>query len=124
MALSLFDGATGANGLGVYGDAGSINDGNWHHLVHTFDRVKGMVTYLDGVEAHYVARVGSSVAAAGDVDTGHPATIGQDPTGRYPESGYADIDDLGVWRRALTALEAASIYMAAVTNGLSFTGGP
>src|SRR5262249_27334002 len=36
-AFSLFDGGTGVNGLGVYGDVGSINDGNWHHLVHTID---------------------------------------------------------------------------------------
>jgi len=58
------------------------------------------------------------------VDTGNPATIGQDPTGQYKESGSANIDDLGVWRKSLTALEAASIYMAAVSNHLSFTGSP
>jgi hypothetical protein len=123
-AFSLFDGATGANGIGVYGDAGSINDGGWHHLVHTIDRVRGMVTYLDGVAAPYAVEAGSSIAAAGNIDTGRPANIGQDPTGRYPESGSADIDDLGVWRRALTALEAGSIYMAGVSNHLSFTGSP
>ncbi len=123
-AFSLFDGATGANGIGVYGDAGSINDGNWHHLVHTIDRINGMVTYLDGVVAHYVVAGGTSVAAAGNIDTGWPATIGQDPTGHYQESGSADIDDLGVWHRALSALEAGSIYMAGVSNHLSFTGPP
>jgi hypothetical protein len=123
-AFSLFDAATGNNGIGVYGDVGSINDGNWHHLVHTIDRVKGMVSYLDGVSAHYTVQGGSSVAAAGNIDTGRAATIGQDPTGKYRESGSADIDDLGVWRRALTALEASSIYMAGVSNHLSFTGPP
>ena len=123
-AFSLFDAATGANGIGVYGDAGSINDGNWHHLVHTIDRVNGLMTYLDGVPVRYVVAAGSSVAEAGNIDTGQPATIGQDPTGLYPESGSADIDDLGVWHRALTALEASSIYMAAVSNHLSFTGPP
>src|SRR5437870_4610701 len=53
-ALSLYN-ATGAYGFGVYGDAGSINDGNWHHLVHTFDRTNGMVTYLDGNATHYTS---------------------------------------------------------------------
>jgi hypothetical protein len=123
-ASSLFDAATGANGIGVYGGAGSINDGNWHHLVHTVDRVNGVVTYLDGVAVNYAVEAGSSAAEAGNIDTGHPATIGQDPTGLYPESGSADIDDLGVWHRALTALEASSIYMAAVSNHLSFIGPP
>jgi hypothetical protein len=123
-ALSLFDAATDQNGIGVYGNAGSINDGNWHHLVHSIDRVNGMVTYLDGVAASYVVEGGSSVAAAGNIDTGRPANIGQDPSGKYAETGSADMDDLGVWRRALTALEAGSIYMAGVSNHLSFTGSP
>jgi hypothetical protein len=34
------------------------------------------------------------------------------------------MDDLGVWRRALTALEASGIYLAGVSNHLSFTGPP
>jgi len=123
-ALSIFDGATGANGFGLYGDAGSINDGGWHHLVHTFDRIHGTVTYLDGLVAHYTLEGGSTLSSSFDVDTGNPANIGQDPTGQYPQTGSADIDDLGVWHKALTALEAASIYMAAVSNHLSFTGAP
>ncbi|PWU14340.1 MAG: hypothetical protein C5B50_17320 [Verrucomicrobia bacterium] len=123
-AFSLFDAATASNGLGVYGDAGSINDGNWHHLVHTIDRTNGLVTYLDGVVAHFVVGGGSSIASAGNIDTGHPANIGQDPTGQYPESGSADMDDLGVWHKTLTALEAGSIYMAGVSNHLSFSGPP
>jgi hypothetical protein len=123
-AVSLFDAATGSSGIGIYGNTDSINDGNWHHLVHTIDRANGIITYLDGVAAGYVVAGGSSIAAAGNIDTGRPATIGQDPTGKYRESGSADMDDLGVWRRALTALEASSIYMAGVSNHLSFTGPP
>jgi hypothetical protein len=119
-ALSLYD-ATGVNGFGGYGDAGSINDGNWHHLVHIFDRTNGMVTYLDGLPAAF-DNMGGATAVPTNVDTGNPAVIGQDPTGHYPETCSADIDDLGVWRRALTALEAASIYLAAASNHMSFTG--
>ncbi len=123
-ALSLMDAATSQNGIGVYGGDSSINDGHWHHLVHTIDRVNGMVTYLDGSAAPYVVEGGSSVAAAGNIDTGRAAVIGQDPTGKYAESGSADMDDLGVWRRALTPLEAGSIYAAGISNHLSFTGSP
>jgi hypothetical protein len=123
-AVSVLNPANPANGFAAYGDANSINDGSWHHLVHTFDRANGVsVTYLDGVAANYTPQAGS-IATAGNIDTGQPATIGQDPTGQYPEAGSGDIDDLGVWRRSLTALEAASIYMAGVSNHLSFTGSP
>ena len=69
--------------------------------------------------------VGTTPAAATatiDDTPPHPATIGQDPTGHYGETGSADIDDLGVWRRSLTQLEVASIYIAGVSNKLSFTG--
>jgi hypothetical protein len=119
-ALSLYD-VTAANGFGVYGAANSINDGNWHHLVHTFDRTSGMLTYLDGLPAAF-NNMGGATAVTTNVDTGHAAVIGQDPTGKYTESGSADIDDLGVWRRTLTSLEAASIYLAAASNHMTFTG--
>jgi hypothetical protein len=121
-AMSVFD--VNANGIGVYGDVGSINDGAWHHLVHVMDRQAGMVTYLDGIPAHYARQTGSTIAppnADMDATPPHPATIGQDPTGHYGETGSADIDDLGVWRRTLTPLEAASIYVAGL-NKISFGG--
>jgi len=109
-AFSVFD-ATGA-GTGGHGPIGSINDGGWHHLLYVLDRTAGSVTYLDGVVSTYTQQQGTSFTAAGDISTGAPATIGQDPSGRYPELGSAEIDELGVWRRALTPLEAASVYMA------------
>lgn len=122
-AASIYD--TAGNGVGVYGDIGSINDGLWHHLVHVIDRTKGMVTYLDGSVANSTRQAGTTAAAAGNLDSTPPkaASIGQDPTGTYGETGTGDIDDLGVFRKALTPLEAASIYIAAVSNNLSYVNG-
>lgn len=103
------------NGTGVYGVNDSINDGNWHHLVHTFDRSGYGITYLDGVQvdSHAVANVGS-------IDQAAQTCIGQDPTGKYGETGEADIDDVGMWRRVLSPLEAASIFVAGESNAVSF----
>ena len=42
-AVSIF-GSTG--GAEYYGDLGSINDGNWHHLVHVMDRGAGTIANL------------------------------------------------------------------------------
>ena len=81
-----------------------------------------MTTYLDGVLAHFSKRSGTTAADAGDIESGYAPCIGQDPSGGYFEAGEAWIDDLGVWRRALTPLEAQSIFMAASANNLSFTG--
>lgn len=120
-AFSLYD--ADSNGVGVYGEqltgTGQINDGEWNHLIYVFDRVNGATVYRNGRIVNGERQSGTSIIDAGDIDTGDPAVIGQDPTGSYPESGSADIDDFGVWRRALTPLEAASIYMAGM-NGKSF----
>ncbi len=122
--FSVFDGSSA--GTAGHGPVGSINDGAWHHLVYVMDRRAGNVTYLDGVVSPFTREGTTStvLSAAGDINTGAAATIGQDPLGQYGEKGSADIDDLGVWRRALTPLEAASIYVAAARNKLSYVGGP
>jgi hypothetical protein len=52
-----------------------------------------------------------------------PATIGQNPTRLYQETGSGEIDGLGVWRRALTPLEAVSLYTVGL-NGQSFKDQP
>ena len=121
-AMSIFDAA--GNGVGGRGEIGSVNDGNWHHLVHVFDRNAGNFNYLDGVAVKLNKQAGTSAKAAGNVDTGRWLTIGQDPTGSYGETGAGNMDDLGIWKKALTPLEAASIYIAGVSNLLSFTGAP
>jgi hypothetical protein len=116
--------ANSVAGEGVYGPVGSINDGNWHNLVYIIDRVKGASVYLDGTLSQGTVQAGTTVVGIGNINSINAATIGQDPTGLYPQPGTANIDDLGVWQRALTPLEAASIYIAAVSNQLSFVGTP
>lgn len=106
-----------SSGINVYGAVGSINDGGWHHLLFSFNRTGSGVTYLDGkvVDSRVISTVG-------DLDTATATVIGQDPSGKYPESGEADVDDMGIWKRALTPLEAAAIYLAGSVNGKSFNG--
>jgi hypothetical protein len=125
-SFSIFDGTN--NGEAVFGDVGSINGPNsfngsdWHSLIYVIDRVNGASVYLDGVAAHQNIQAGSSVVGIGNINSTNSATIGQDPTGVYPQPGSANIDDLGVWNRALTPLEAASIFTAGSINQLSFVG--
>jgi hypothetical protein len=123
-------------GVGVYGDSFTaanpalIDDGNWHSLIYVIDRTLGATVYLDGTNAHQNVEEGTTAAAAGNLNSTNSATIGQDPTGLYAQpaqggqSGTFNIDDLGVWAKALTPLEAASIYMAAISNQVSFISVP
>jgi hypothetical protein len=99
----------------VYGANNSINNGNWHHLLHTVDRTGYAVTYLDGVQSD--SRLATGI---GNMNTPGPINIGQDPTAAYPEQGSATIDDMAIWRRSLSAYEAYSIYYAATNSNSSF----
>jgi Concanavalin A-like lectin/glucanases superfamily/Immunoglobulin I-set domain len=126
----------GTNNVNVNGPANSINDGGWHHFVMAVDRASHTVnTYSDGVLS-----VRTDIASLGSLDVGGPVTIGQDPTGSYPfaitnasatdfagwvPAASATLDDIGIWRRALTPLEVAQIESAGRTAGHSFdTVGP
>ena len=111
--------ADGSYNLACVGGASSINDGNWHNVISSFTRTNKAQTYLDGL---LVANV--SITSVGDLDTGEPTVVGQDPTGVYDDylddSVVFDLNDLAVWRRALTPLEAGGIYLVGASNKVSF----
>jgi hypothetical protein len=107
------DWSLGLNSDTVY-TGGAINDGNWHHLTYVQARSSFGYVYLDGALA-----LTYLLSSAGDLDTGKTVTIGQDPTGTYAATSEFTLDDIGVWRRALTPFEVASIYTAGV-NGVTF----
>jgi hypothetical protein len=104
------------NNLDVNGPNDSINNAQWHNFVLSVDRSGNIAkSYLDGV---LVAQ--ASLTGLGNLDNGGPVVIGQDPTGLYPEAGQFSLDDIGLWRRALTPLEVAQIESAGRTAGRSF----
>lgn len=91
----------------------SINNGAWHHIVLTIDKA-GMLaaTYVDGAQVDL-----RSITGLGSLDTTNNVVFGQDPSGTYGETsninGSYSIDDVGIWRRALSSYEAESIYAVA-----------
>ena len=107
----------GTNNIDVNGSQ-TINDNNWHHFLLTVDRTGAVAdSYLDGV---HTAR--QSIASLGGLDYHdyYPIAIGQDPRGLYGEPGSANVDDIGIWRRALTPTEAAIIASTGSSTGRSF----
>ncbi|HEY5908981.1 MAG TPA: LamG-like jellyroll fold domain-containing protein [Verrucomicrobiae bacterium] len=108
-------------GIDADGATNSINDGNWHSVVNTFDRAGLGNTYLDGilVDSRPISGFTDSL------DSANAVNIGQVGTGNYYVVFGADVDDLGVWRRALSPAEAESIYLVGQNYGTSFdTYGP
>ena len=93
-------------------------DTNWHHLVGTYDG-KTMKLFVDGV-------LEGENPMSMDMDSipTMPIYIGARATGTSPYTGFADpfgglIDEVGIWRRALTPEEVEALYNG--NSGLPFS---
>jgi hypothetical protein len=101
----------GANGTRVDGAGGQVADGLWHHLAVTYQRGGLAVLYRDGVPT----ATNSLSASPGTIDSGLPLNVGQDGNGNYTYGNTVEIqdallDDLGVWKRALSTKEVEFIH--------------
>jgi hypothetical protein len=100
-----------------------IRDGQWHHILVAFQRTSAAITYLDGNQIDSASIAPDADQPVGTVDTeadGLSLFLGNDGTGAYTDNGSSEIDmlidDLGIWRRALTSIEAGRIYQAGLTG--------
>lgn len=95
-----------------------FSDGAWHLSTVTWDRTANVVSvYLDGV---LVTTSDISPNGSASMNAGYPTLIGGSGSGKYSSTG--DIDDLGIWTRALRPEEITAIYGRG-TNGLPLTSG-
>jgi hypothetical protein len=112
-----------------FDSAVNMTDGQWHHVVFSVQRGGAMRTFIDGVLLNTQASVNAGNSPT-TIDTdpaindnqnctgngtrnANAINIGQDGRGIYNISiTNALMDDLGIWRRALTPQEAVAIYHA------------
>lgn len=81
----------------------------WWLLVATFDR-DGAATLYAGSPNGKLFVVSEGIQNVGDITSSLNWNIGQDGTGSYAYNLKADLDDLAIWRRALTLDEVRQIY--------------
>ena len=92
-----------------------VRDGAWHNIVFSFARGAIVNVMVDGGLINTRADL-----TTGNIDTddlGYTVNVGQDGRGTYTDGGSAGItnaliDDVGIWRRAVSPQEAAAIYKA------------
>jgi hypothetical protein len=92
-----------------------VRDGTWHNILLSHARGAIVSVYTDGV-----LTITKPDLTTGNIDTddlGYGVNIGQDGQGNYTDNGGAGItnaliDDVGIWRRALSSQEASAIYTA------------
>ena len=107
------------SGINKYGPDNTIPAGEWHHLVFVLDPGKTMKVFQDG---ELVSTTDISSIAVSDMwldNERYLMNIGQDGTGNYGESVEMLMDDMGIWKTALSDINARSIYYAGI-NGNSF----
>ncbi len=93
----------GGNPLGDTSSKIVVADGEWHHVAVTFDGSTAR-TYVDGVAGNYLNRTGTVTTNSYDINIG-----------RFPNDIYyfdGDIDDVRIYRKALTLDEIREIYGA------------
>ncbi|MBP7948795.1 MAG: alkaline phosphatase family protein [Verrucomicrobiales bacterium] len=95
---------------------GVIRTGGWHHVAVSHNRTGNADFYADG---NHIGSV--SLSGAGDADTAFPIHLGRDGNGGNALNVSMAMDDLKIWRRALTAAEIRSLVPLPppdVTTGL------
>lgn len=98
---SFWDGSNFSNST-----ASALNDGSWHHVAAVADNTQLMI-YVDGAldSTHTISSIPSYSG---------PGAIGAD--GECEQEFTGTIDEVAVWRSALTAEDIQSIYGMALAR--------
>jgi len=116
LAWTAYTVGTGGNVVRDPAGGPVMKDGQWHNLVVAFNRDTAQAaSYVDGRLVDT-----ASIAALGSLVSGNALIIGQDVTGHYGVTGNFDLDDVGIWRHALTQSQAESIYVVGQNQSQSF----
>lgn len=101
---------TGSTGA-VLDSISQIKDGNWHHVVVTYDgstNGTGVKLYIDG--SHEATGTGTGNLTGTFHNASDTWVLGAREAGNQPMTG--SIDEGGVWSRELSAAEVTSLYNA------------
>ncbi len=107
-------GVDAGTGVVTRGDATLIN-GNWHHCALVFDPASGstissVAIYIDGVVQGSIACSALDPNALVNTDVVLPVLFGKTTSDvRYLDG---DLDDVGIWNRALAPCEIQALYNA------------
>tara|TARA_R100000655_G_scaffold28600_1_gene58051 strand:- start:393 stop:1127 length:735 start_codon:yes stop_codon:yes gene_type:complete len=89
------------------------NDGNWHHLVATYEASTALKVYVDGsLEATNTTSIPSSIN-----NVGTNVNIGRSANGLYYAN--AKIDEIGLFNSVLSASNVTAIYNSGTPLSLS-----
>ncbi|BBO32942.1 LamG-like jellyroll fold domain-containing protein [Lacipirellula parvula] len=79
--------------------------GVWSHVLMTIDRDGPTKLYINGVNTGTI-----NLSSQGTFQSGLPWNVGQDGTGNYGPEFTGAVDELAIWRRALSPGEASQLW--------------
>jgi len=94
----------------------SINDGNWHHLVFTYDGSQdttGVDVYVDGASIAFTDSVNN---LTGTWTTGNAYLLGRHGAGFAGYELIGALDEVAIYSRVLSATEVANLYAVATRS--------
>ena len=99
-------GTTGARrDLDIVGNSFPLTVGQWNLVVMSVDRDGATELYINGNNTGTIP-----VTSTGSFNGGLPWNIGQDGTGSYSVEFTGAVDELAIWRRAITPAEAGQLW--------------
>ena len=112
----------GGNAAAAYTSGFTIHDGNWHHVLFTYDTSgtnDGTTCYVDGVDKTLSTWASRSTVADLSILNDEPLTIGHFPINGYT-AAYWDgpITEVSIWDKELSSGEVADIYNGGTPNNL------
>lgn len=91
--------------LDTAANSASLGVGVWNLVTMTVDRDAATRLYINGVNTGTVP-----LSSQGDFNGSLPWSVGQDGTGVYGVEFTGAVDEIAIWRRALSGSEAASLW--------------
>ncbi len=89
----------------------SVGTGLYHHVVAVSERNVGVRLYIDGAMV-------SSAGVPNFLDSPNPMKIGANPDTSPPRFWNGKVDDVAIWRRALTEAEIAQLWNGGTGNSV------
>ena len=113
---------SGANALVCSALLSTLENGSWHNIVITYSgsrTVSGVKIYIDGVSKS-ITNITDTLST--NAPTGTTGAIGS-RTSTFGTYYTGDIDEFGIWSRALTSTEVSQLYNGGVGLQYPFLGG-
>jgi hypothetical protein len=91
----------------------NLTDGDWHHCVFTWNAYGDLISYVDGDETGRIQSSGNlaNIALAN-------LSFNSNADGTFAVGRPCQIDEVGIWNRALSSAEVTNLYNYG--NGISY----